>query len=112
MDAAGGVAADAGVRAARVEERLDALWRIGLAAGTNRPGLGDGEQEAFALVAGWMRGAGLEVSHDAAGNLYGRLPGADPGLAELWLGSHLDTPPDGGRFDGALGVLAALDVVE
>src|SRR5215212_8812490 len=105
MDAAGGVAADAGARAARVVERLDALWEIGLGAGTNRPGLGDGEQQAFVLVAGWMREAGLTVAHDAAGNLYGRLPGADAELAELWVGSHLDTPPDGGRFDGALGVV-------
>src|SRR4051812_23928294 len=112
MDAAGGVAADAGARAARVVERLDALWRIGLAAGTNRPGLGAGGQEAFELVAGWMRAAGLDVGHDAAGNLYGRLPGSAPELAEVWSGSHLDTPPDGGRFDGALGVLAALDAAE
>ena len=55
---------------------------------------------------------GLEVAFDAAGNLYGRLPGSEPALPEIWSGSHLDTPPDGGRFDGALGVLAALDAPE
>ena len=59
-----------------------------------------------------MREAGLEVSCDPAGNLYGRAAGGDPSLAEVWSGSHLDTPFDGGRFDGALGVLAALDVAE
>jgi len=100
------------MRAARILERLDALFAIGRAAGTNRPGLGAGEQRAYDLVAGWMEDAGLQVSVDPAGNLYGRLPGGDPALAEVWSGSHLDTPPDGGRFDGALGVLAAVDALE
>jgi allantoate deiminase len=102
----------AGVRAERIVGRLDALFEIDRAAGTNRPGLGPGEQRAHDLVAGWMREAGLDVSVDPAGNLFGRVPGADPGLAEVWTGSHLDTPPDGGRFDGALGVVMGLDVAE
>ena len=100
------------MRAARILERLDALFAIDRAAGTNRPGLGAGEQRAFDMAAGWMDDAGLQVSVDPAGNLYGRLPGSDPALAEVWSGSHLDTPPDGGRFDGALGVLAAVDALE
>ena len=99
-------------RASRLLERLDALFEIGRNVGTNRPGLGEGEQRAFEMVGGWIAEAGLEVSHDAAGNLYGSLAGADPELSEVWSGSHLDTPPDGGRFDGALGVLAALDAIE
>ena len=99
-------------RASRLLERLDALFEIGRNAGTNRPGLGAGEQRAFELVAGWMREAGLEVSYDAAGNLSAGSPAATRSCAEVWSGSHLDTPPDGGRFDGALGVLAALDAVE
>jgi hydantoinase/carbamoylase family amidase len=99
-------------RAARVLERLDTLFEIGRAAGTNRPGLGAGEERAFELVAGWMREAGLDVSRDPGGNLLGRLPGTDADLPEVWSGSHLDTPPDGGRFDGALGVLSALDAAE
>jgi len=99
-------------RAARIVGRLDALFEIGRAAGTNRPGLGAGEQRAHDLVAGWMRDAGLEVSVDRAGNLFGRAAGADPKLPEVWTGSHLDTPPDGGRFDGALGVVAGLDAAE
>ena len=45
------------------------------------------------------------------GNLYGRLAGSDPAAGEIWAGSHLDTVPNGGRFDGALGVLAALEAV-
>ena len=59
-----------------------------------------------------MQEAGLEVSFDAAGNLAGRLRGSEPALPEVWSGSHLDTPPDGGRFDGALGTLLALDAAE
>ena len=99
-------------RAARIVGRLDALFEIGRAAGTNRPGLGAGEQRAHDLVAGWMRDAGLDVRVDRAGNLFGRATGAEPGLPEVWTGSHLDTPPDGGRFDGALGVVAGLDAAE
>ena len=98
--------------AARVVERLDSLFEIGRAAGTNRAGLGPGECEAFRRVAGWMQEAGLDVSSDRAGNLFGRCPGADPGAPEVWVGSHLDTPPDGGRFDGALGVTAGIEAVE
>ncbi len=99
-------------RAARIIERLDTLFEIGRDAGTNRPGLGEGEQRAHGLVTGWMREAGLDVTVDGAGNLLGRAPGADPSVAEVWTGSHLDTPPDGGRFDGALGVVTGLDVAE
>ena len=59
-------------------------------------------------VAGWMGEAGLRVRRDAVGNLIGRLGEGTP----LVLGSHLDTVPDAGRFDGPLGVLAAIAVVE
>jgi hydantoinase/carbamoylase family amidase len=99
-------------RAERLLRRLDELFEIGRAAGTNRPGLAAGEQRAFDLVEGWMRDAELEVVTDRAGNLIARRRGSDPDLPEVWSGSHLDTPPDGGRFDGALGVVAALDAVE
>jgi allantoate deiminase len=99
-------------RAGRIRERLDTLFEIGRAAGTNRPGFGAGEERAHELVAGWMREAGLEVTRDPGGNLVGRLEGREPELPEVWSGSHLDTPPDGGRFDGALGVLSALDAAE
>ncbi len=99
-------------RAARILARLDTLFAIGRAAGTNRPGLGPGEQQAFELVAGWMRDAGLDVTFDPAGNVVGRLRGSEPELPEVWSGSHLDTPIDGGRFDGALGTLLALDAAE
>jgi allantoate deiminase len=61
------------------------------------------------LVAGWMEEAGMTVRHDGVGNVIGRLGAGDRPLV---LGSHLDTVPDAGRFDGALGILAGIAVVE
>jgi allantoate deiminase len=69
-------------------------------------------QRANALVGSWMRAAGLEVREDAAFNLIGRLPCPTPRARTLLLGSHLDTVRDAGKYDGPLGVLVALAVVE
>jgi allantoate deiminase len=95
----------------QVLRRLDALYAVGGGPGASRPGLSPAEQQAHDLAAGWMTGAGLEVSVDAAGNLVGRARGSAPELGEVWTGSHLDTVPNGGRFDGALGVVAGLEAV-
>ncbi|SDN01631.1 allantoate deiminase [Cryobacterium flavum] len=65
-----------------------------------------------ALAAEWMTAAGLATWQDAAGNQCGRLEGATPGLPALLLGSHLDTVPAAGRYDGILGVLLAIAVAE
>jgi allantoate deiminase len=64
------------------------------------------------LVARWMAEAGLSTWQDAAGNQCGRLEGSTPGLPALLLGSHIDTVPDAGRYDGMLGVLLAIAVVD
>lgn len=66
---------------------------------------------ANALVETWMTEAGLTTWPDAAGNMCGRLEGAEPDLPALLLGSHIDTVPDAGRYDGMLGVLLAIAVV-
>lgn len=66
---------------------------------------------ANALVARWMEEAGLATWQDAAGNQCGRLEGREPDLPALLLGSHIDTVPDAGRYDGMLGVLLAIQVV-
>ena len=63
------------------------------------------------LVASWMEEAGLSTWQDAAGNQCGRLEGREPDLPALLLGSHIDTVPDAGRYDGMLGVLLAIEVV-
>ncbi|MES2170982.1 MAG: allantoate amidohydrolase [Actinomycetota bacterium] len=65
---------------------------------------------ANALIAEWMRDAGLSTWQDAAGNQCGRLEGREPGLPALLIGSHIDTVPDAGRYDGMLGVLLAIAV--
>jgi acetylornithine deacetylase/succinyl-diaminopimelate desuccinylase-like protein len=96
----------------RVLERLDRLYAIGGGPGANRLGGTAEEDEAHELVAGWIRAAGLEVEVDGAGNLFGRLRGRRPELPEVWTGSHLDSVPRGGRFDGALGVVGGLEAVE
>lgn len=97
--------------AERVLLRLEQLFAIGAEPHANRPGLSGAEQAAFELAAGWMRDVGLDVTLDCAGNLLGRLPGREPQLSEVWAGSHLDTVPAGGRFDGALGVVAAIEAL-
>ncbi len=95
----------------RLQDRLDVVYAIGDGPGANRVGYSPEEDEAHRLVAGWMSEAGLELAVDPDGNLVGRLPGDDPALPEVWSGSHLDSVPRGGRFDGPLGVLAALEAV-
>jgi acetylornithine deacetylase/succinyl-diaminopimelate desuccinylase-like protein len=87
-----------------VFERLDELYAIGGGPGANRPGYSAAEDEAHRLAAEWMREAGLEPEVDAAGNLIGRR-----GEARVWTGSHLDSVPNGGKFDGALGVVAGIE---
>ena len=96
----------------RLLERLDRLYEIGGGPGANRIGFTPEEDEAHELAAGWMLEAGLEVERDAHGNLVGRLVGEDSALPEVWTGSHLDSVPQGGRFDGPLGVLAAIEALE
>jgi len=101
-------------RVARTIERLDRLADLGRLTseeGTTRPGLSAAEQRACELVGAWMEEEGLVVSWDGAGNLFGRLPGSDGSAAEIWTGSHLDTVPNGGRFDGVLGVVVSLEAV-
>jgi len=94
-------------------QRLSLLARVGADAetgGVTRPGLSPAEDEAHALVAAWCEEEGMAVSRDAAGNLYAR-PGGAAAAGEIWSGSHVDTVPSGGRFDGALGVVAAIEAV-
>ena len=96
---------------ATLNRRLDDVFHIGDGAGANRVGGTPAEDEACALAVSWMEEAGLEVEIDGRGNVVGRLVGSRPELPEVWTGSHLDSVPEGGRFDGALGVLAGLEAV-
>jgi acetylornithine deacetylase/succinyl-diaminopimelate desuccinylase-like protein len=89
-----------------VHERLDELYAIGGGVGANRVGGSEGENEAHELARSWLEEAGLRVETDAAGNLIGLTD--EP---TVWTGSHLDSVPSGGKFDGALGVVAAIEAV-
>ena len=95
---------------ARLERHIDELSGIG-GAGTSvtRLGLSLEEQRARDLVGGWLRARGATVLRDPAANLYGRFGGRGPAIL---VGSHIDSVPEGGRFDGALGVLCAVEAVE
>ena len=92
-----------------LQQYVDALGSIGWQAdgGIIRPVYSATWVHARGQVAEWMRAAGLEVRGDAVGNLFGRLRGRDVSRTIL-TGSHLDTVPLGGKFDGALGILAGL----
>jgi beta-ureidopropionase / N-carbamoyl-L-amino-acid hydrolase len=79
--------------------------------GVSRDPYGPGEQRAHATVTRTAQALGLEIGHDDAANLYMTLPGRDRAAPVLVIGSHLDSVPHGGNFDGAAGVLAGLAVV-
>lgn len=99
-------------QAAALEARLEELNRIGATAqgGVTRLGYSADEEAAVELVEAWMRDMGLTVRRDAAGNLFGRRAGRREGPAVL-TGSHVDSVPNGGKYDGVVGVLCALEAV-
>lgn len=92
----------------RVAARLQALWDVarGRGGGADRPAWSPAEATAMAMVAGWAREAGLQPALDPHGNLWAARSG-DGRVASS--GSHVDTVPDGGRYDGALGTVLALE---
>lgn len=102
----------------RLWQRLAALGEIGAVHGPNgehgsaRLALTDADREGRDLVVAWMRDLELEISIDAIGNVIGTRAGSDPTAAAVMTGSHIDTVRTGGRFDGNLGVLAGLEVIE
>lgn len=106
------------VDGARLAARLDALGAIGASYGPKgewgcaRLALTDADRDGRDLVVAWMRDLGLAVSVDAVGNVIGVHAGSDPSAAPVMTGSHIDTVRTGGRFDGNLGVLAGLEVIE
>lgn len=101
------------VDSGRLQQRLREMSAIGATkgGGVTRLALSDEDRAARELLATWMQAAGLAVTIDDVGNMTGTRSGAT-GEHPVLIGSHLDTIVRGGRFDGALGVLAALEVVE
>jgi beta-ureidopropionase / N-carbamoyl-L-amino-acid hydrolase len=102
----------------RLWNRLAALGEIGAVHGPNgergnaRLALTDADRDGRDLVVSWMRDLGLAVSVDAIGNVVATRAGTDPTAAPVMVGSHIDTVRTGGWFDGNLGVLGGLEVVE
>lgn len=103
-----------GIDGVRIAERLAQLASIGLTDenGSNRMGFSEAEKEAKQLVKKWMVNAGLTVTEDGAGNVFGRLQGTNMNAPTVMSGSHVDSVPNGGHFDGPLGVILALEIVE
>ncbi|WP_093410249.1 Zn-dependent hydrolase [Pseudomonas sp. NFPP19] len=97
----------------RLWTSLMAMAEIGATArgGSCRLALSDEDRAGRELFAQWCTEAGMSLSVDPIGNLFARRPGSDPDAAPVMMGSHLDTQPEGGRFDGVYGVLAGLEVV-
>ncbi len=98
----------------RLQQHFEAMSLIGKIGetGTCRPTMTALEKQGFELAASWMQDAGMKTHVDNFGNLIGRLEGEDTTLPVLMMGSHLDSQPYGGRFDGVAGVLCAIEVVK
>ncbi|HEY7632137.1 MAG TPA: Zn-dependent hydrolase [Thermoleophilaceae bacterium] len=105
--------AAAAVSGERLWNDLMAMAEVGAtpAGGSRRLALTDEDRAGRDLFISWARDAGLELRADWAGNLFARREGRESGRPAVMTGSHLDTQPDGGRFDGVFGVLAALEAV-
>jgi N-carbamoyl-L-amino-acid hydrolase len=98
----------------RLWERLMALAQFGATAagGVCRLALSQEEIQARAALVAWGRAFGLTPSVDAAANLFLTLPGTEPHLPSLLIGSHIDSQPNGGKFDGAYGIVAAVEAAQ
>jgi len=83
----------------------------GVAGGNNRQTLTDEDAEGRALFRKWCEDAGCTMGLDQMGNMFARREGTDPEALPVYVGSHLDTQPTGGKYDGVLGVLAGLEVL-
>ena len=101
------------IDAKRLRHDLETLASFGADGdgGVSRPSFSIADGEARAWLRARCDEAGLSYHEDVAGNIFMRLDGTDPDAAAVWTGSHLDSVPNGGRLDGALGVIAGLEVV-
>ncbi|MFY9556717.1 MAG: Zn-dependent hydrolase, partial [Blastocatellia bacterium] len=102
------------VNGARIVERLMSLSQYGKnpQGGVSRVAYSEADRQGREYVAGLMRDAVLEVSVDAAGNIVGRRAGGDSTLKPLIMGSHIDSVPEGGNYDGDVGSLSAIEVAQ
>jgi N-carbamoyl-L-amino-acid hydrolase len=96
----------------RLESTIEALGRVGATArgGLTRLALTDEDRQGRDLMVAWMRQAGLRITVDQMGNIFGERAG-EPGHPPVMMGSHVDSVPTGGKYDGQLGVLCALEAI-
>nr|WP_323777453.1 Zn-dependent hydrolase [Amylibacter sp.] len=101
------------INADRLWDSLMEMAKIGpgVAGGNNRQTLTDEDGEGRALFQKWCEAAGCTMGLDTMGNMFARLEGADPDALPVYVGSHLDTQPTGGKYDGVLGVLGGLEIL-
>jgi len=101
------------INAERLQERLETMAMLGAAAsgGVSRLALTDADKTGRELLIRWFEEQGCTMHIDPIGNMFATYPGAKPELNPILTGSHNDTQPDGGKFDGTLGVLAGLEII-
>ncbi len=106
--------ADVRVNGARIQAHLTALAEFGKnpQGGVSRVAYSDFDKQGRAVVIEWMRAAKLDPQIDFAGNIIGRRAGSDPSLKPLLFGSHIDSVPGGGNYDGDVGTLAAIEIAQ
>src|SRR6478609_3504210 len=105
---------DLRVNGDRLNAHLAELAKIGATpeGGTNRVAYSDADRQGREYAMSLLKAAKLEVTVDAAGNIHGRRPGREAGLPAIAIGSHIDSVPQGGRFDGQVGSMGAIEVAE
>ena len=106
-------AANLTVNGDRLWDSLMEMAKIGpgVAGGNNRQTLTDADAEGRALFQRWCEEAGCSMGLDQMGNMFARFEGTDPEALPVYVGSHLDTQPTGGKYDGVLGVLGGLEIL-
>lgn len=102
------------VNGQRINDHLNELSRFGanLQGGVSRIAYSEADLQGRAYAMSLMKQAGLEVRIDPAGNIVGSRPGSDPSLKPLLIGSHIDSVPEGGNYDGDVGSLSAIEVAQ
>ena len=101
------------VNGKRLQRSLEEMAKIGAtpAGGVQRLTLSDEDKQARDLFVEWLKELGLEITIDEMGSIFGKRPGKNNDLAPVMSGSHIDSQPKGGRFDGILGVMGPLEVL-
>lgn len=104
---------DLRVNGKRLQSALEQMAKIGATpgGGVQRLTLSNEDKTARDLFVNWLKELDLEITIDEMGNIFGRRPGKNNDLAPVMSGSHIDSQPKGGRFDGILGVMGALEVM-